>query len=155
MPIVIVQTWVQAPLSRCFDLARDVRLHTQSTTQTRERIVDGVSSGLIGFGETVTFEARHLGVRQRLTSKVVAFAPPHLFVDEMVKGPFQRFRHTHRFTESEGGTLMEDLFDYTSPLGLLGRIADLLFLERYLCRFLKRRSLYLKQIAEATNQTKR
>lgn len=149
MPVVRLQTWVQAPIARCFDLSRDVGVHTQSTTQTGERAVAGVTSGLIGLGETVTWEAVHFGIRQRLTAKITALDPPYLFVDEMVQGAFKRFRHTHRFTESNGGTLIEDTFDYTSPLGFLGRIADILILERYMYRFLERRNAYLKQVAEA------
>lgn len=152
MPIIRLQTWIRAPISRCFDLARDLDLHSQSAAQTRERIVGGVNPGLIGPGEIVTFEGVHFGIRQRLTSKVIAFDPPYLFVDEMVHGAFKRFRHTHQFAEMNGGTLMEDTFDYTSPLGLLGRIADLLFLERYMYRFLERRNAYLKQVAEATGE---
>lgn len=152
MPVVHLQTWIRAPIFRCFDLARDLDLHSHSAVQTRERIVSGTPSGLIGPGETVTFEGVHFGIRQRLTSKIVAFDPPYLFVDEMVQGAFKRLRHTHRFTEMEGGTLMEDLFDYTAPLGLIGRIADTLFLERYMRRFLERRNAYLKQVAEAAGE---
>jgi ligand-binding SRPBCC domain-containing protein len=151
MPLVRLQTWVRAPIVRCFDLSRNVDLHAQSAAQTQERTVAGVTFGLIGLGESVTWEAVHLGIRQRLTSKITEFHPPTLFVDEMVQGAFRRFRHTHRFTEVNGGTLMEETFDYTSPLGLLGRIADILFLERYIYRFLERRNAFLKQVAEATD----
>ena len=43
---------------------------------------------------------------------------------------------------------MVDTFDYSSPLGLLGRLADLLFLKRYLLRFLSERARALKDEAE-------
>jgi ligand-binding SRPBCC domain-containing protein len=149
MPTVRLQTWIQAPISRCFDLSRDIDLHPQSAAQTREEAIAGVTSGLIGPGETVTWEAVHFGIRQRLTAKITEFDRPYRFVDEMVQGAFKRFRHTHRFTEANGGTLIEETFDYTSPLGLLGRIADILFLQWYMYRFLQRRNAYLKQVAEA------
>ena len=44
---------------------------------------------------------------------------------------------------------MVDEFRYTSPLGILGVIADKLFLERYMRAFLIERVQYLKQRAES------
>lgn len=44
---------------------------------------------------------------------------------------------------------MVDVFEYRSPFGLMGRIADAIFLRRYMIRLLQRRNAYLKQVAEA------
>ena len=44
---------------------------------------------------------------------------------------------------------MKDVFDYTSPLGILGKIADGLFLKRYMRRLLEDRNQVLKQQAES------
>jgi len=97
----------------------------------------------------VTWEATHFGVRQRLTSRITEFDPPRRFVDEMVRGAFRRFRHEHQFRAVEGGTEMVDIFDYTSPLGSLGLLADRLFLRRYMSRLLRDRNAYLKRVAES------
>ena len=113
-----------------------------------ERAVAGVTSGRLGPGDQVTWEAVHFGVRQRLTSRITEFEPPHRFVDEMVRGAFRRIRHEHQFVPTTDGTLMIDVFDYTAPLGLLGRLADALFLRRYMTRLLISRNAYLKQVAE-------
>jgi hypothetical protein len=43
---------------------------------------------------------------------------------------------------------MIDVFDYTAPLGLLGRLADALFLRRYVPRLLIARNAYLRRVAE-------
>jgi ligand-binding SRPBCC domain-containing protein len=149
MPNIVQRTRVAAPPSRCFDLARDVNLHERSTAASRERAVAGVTSGLLGPGDEVTWEATHFGVRQRLTSRITAFDPPHRFVDEMVRGAFARFRHEHQFVAVEGGTEIVDTFDYTSPLGPLGRLADRLFLVRYMTRLLRERNAYLARAAES------
>ena len=130
MPVIVLRTPVAAPPLRCFDLARDVDLHQRSTAASHERAIAGVTSGLMGAGDEVTWEATHFGVRQRLTSRITEFDPPHRFVDEMVRGAFSRFRHEHQFISTEEGTLMVDTFDYTSPLGPLGMLADWLFLRR-------------------------
>ena len=149
MPVIILRTQVKAPPSRCFDLARDVDLHQRSTAASRERAVAGVTSGLLGLGDEVTWEATHFGIRQRLSSGITDFDPPRRFVDEMVRGAFRRFRHEHQFLPADGGTKMVDIFDYTSPLGPLGWAADKLFLQRYMTRLLRQRNAYLKRVAEA------
>lgn len=149
MPLIVLRTQIAAPIERCFDLARSVEAHLASTGPSRERVVGGVSAGLIELGDEVTWEAVHLGVRQRLTARITRMDRPRSFTDEMVRGAFRSFTHTHTFREEQGVTTMIDHFDYRSPLGPLGRLADWLFLERYLRRFLTERAAYLKTEAEA------
>jgi ligand-binding SRPBCC domain-containing protein len=57
--------------------------------------------------------------------------------------------HHHHFEPSSGGTIMRDVFTYESPLGILGRIADFLFLERYMRSFLIERNRVIKATAES------
>jgi ligand-binding SRPBCC domain-containing protein len=140
--------FIYAPREICFDVARDIDIHTQSTSQTDERAIAGVTSGLIGLNETVTWEAIHFGIKQKLTVRITEFDFPNRFVDEMEKGAFKRFYHVHEFIEKENGTLMIDTFDYTSPLGLVGKLADGMFLEQYMKEFLVTRNRFIKKIAE-------
>ena len=148
MPVVRVETWIDAAAEACFDLARSVEAHVSSTTRSRERAVAGITSGLLELGDEVTWEARHLGIRQRLTAKITRFDRPRMFEDRMVKGAFKSFVHLHEFEPARGGTLMLDTFDYKPPLGPLGALADVMFLERYMHRFLMDRASHLKQAAE-------
>jgi ligand-binding SRPBCC domain-containing protein len=149
MPVLELTTEIRAPIARCFDLARSVDLHTLSTAATREHVVDGVARGLMGPGDRVTWRARHFGVWQRLTSRITVYDPPHRFRDSMVRGAFARFDHDHWFAEHAGLTTMRDVFDYTSPLGPLGRLADVLVLAAYLRRFLAERNRVIKRVAES------
>jgi ligand-binding SRPBCC domain-containing protein len=148
MPKIEIETFVHAPIQTCFDLSRSIDVHMQSTSQTKEKAIAGVTSGLIGLNEIVTWEAIHFGVKMRLTSKITEFNFPSYFVDEMVKGPFKRIRHVHHFIEDKNGTKVIDSFDYTSPLGILGKIADQLFLREYMKKFLLIRNQYIKELAE-------
>jgi len=54
------------------------------------------------------------------------------------------------YLDGPTGTVMRDRFEFDSPLGILGRIADWLFLASYMRRFLVRRNAVLKQLAEST-----
>ncbi|MFV2047372.1 SRPBCC family protein [Metabacillus sp. YM-086] len=148
MPIIKTDMFIYAPRDICFNVARDIDIHTQSTSQTNERAIGGVTSGLIELNETVTWEAVHFGIKQNLTVRITEFDFPNRFVDEMEKGAFKRFYHVHEFIEKPNGTLMLDTFDYTSPFGFIGKIADRLFLEQYMREFLITRNRYIKKVAE-------
>jgi ligand-binding SRPBCC domain-containing protein len=149
MPLITLNTIIHAPLEICFDLSRSIDLHTISTQHTGERAIAGVTTGLIGLGETVTWQAKHFGIWQTLTSKITEFDRPIYFVDEMVQGAFNRFRHEHRFEPRNGSTLMTDVFDYTSPLGPLGKLADALVLRKYMTQLLEERNRIIKLYAES------
>ncbi|MCG7343639.1 SRPBCC family protein [Sporosarcina sp. ACRSL] len=149
MPIIEHEIHINAPIHICFDLARDVDVHTETTAKTNERAIAGVTTGLMENGDTVTWEAVHLGVRQRLTAKIMKMDRPHKFTDVMVKGAFHSFTHTHEFVESGTGTIMKDTFSYKSPFGVIGKIADRLFLEKYMTNFIVDRANELKRIAES------
>lgn len=150
-----LETFINAPAETCFDLMRDIRIHTETTAQTHEKAVGGVTDGKIGLGQTVTFEGTHFGIRQRLTVKVIEFERPRLFVDEMTEGTFKTFKHIHEFSTVNGGTLMRDTLVWTSPFGILGRVVDILLLERHLRRLLNGRNAMLKHIAETQKPSPR
>jgi ligand-binding SRPBCC domain-containing protein len=149
MPLIHLETDILAPIERVFDLARSIDLHKISMESSQERAVNGVTSGLIELGQTVTWEAVHFGVRQRLTSKITICERPRHLQDVMVGGAFAGFTHDHFLSEIEGGTLMRDDFDYRSPLGPLGSLADVLFLETYMTKLLAERNATIKRVAES------
>ena len=149
MSIIRVAIDINAPAAVCFDMARSVDAHVESARMTGERAVSGVTSGMLNLGDEVTWRARHFGVTQDLTSRIVAFDRPHHFRDEMVRGAFSRIVHDHYFKPVPGGTRMVDVFDFTAPLGPIGTLVDRLFLTAYLRRFLEDRAQALKQLAES------
>lgn len=148
MPRIEITTHVRAPIEVCFDAARSIDLHMESTKQTGEQAIAGRTSGLIELGETVTWLAKHFGVWQTLTSKITEMDRPNYFVDEMVSGAFHSFRHEHHFTVQNDYVVMKDIFNYKSPLAILGRIADALFLEKYMRDLLTKRNEVVKGYAE-------
>ena len=154
MPIIKIELTVDAPVERVFDLARCIDLHEATMSKHKEKAVGGVMKGLIGMDESVTWEAMHFGIKQKLTSKITAFERPKHFRDSMVKGAFRRFDHDHFFEQSGEQTLMKDVFDYDSPLGILGKIVDALFLEKYMREMLAERNQIIKKIAESDDWRK-
>jgi len=148
MAQIKLSTTINAPIEHCFDLARSIDLHIVSTKQTGEKATAGRTTGLIALGETVTWRARHLGIRQTLTSKITEFDYPNHFTDEMVKGAFKSFKHGHYFIRDGEQTIMKDVFTFESPFGLLGELVNYLFLNRYMNRLLEKRNEVIKEAAE-------
>ena len=149
MPRIHLETEIKADKEIVFDLSRSIDLHKISTEHTNETAVDGKTSGLIGANEWVTWKAKHFGIYQKLTSKITEFNRPDFFADEMMNGAFKSFRHEHLFTELNGETLMTDIFVYESPFGILGTIADKLFLKKYMTDLLEKRNWTIKEFAES------
>jgi ligand-binding SRPBCC domain-containing protein len=145
-----LSTPIAAPPDRVFDLSRSIDLHARSTAQTGEQAVAGRTSGLIEPGESVTWRARHLGVRQHLTSRIAAFDRPRHFQDVMVRGAFAWMEHDHWFDAApDGGTVLRDELRFAAPLGVLGRIAEKVLLERYMAHFLRLRNAEIRRAAES------
>jgi ligand-binding SRPBCC domain-containing protein len=149
VPVIEISTEIHAPVERVFDLSRSVDLHMESTAHTGERAVAGVTTGLMALGHEVTWRARHFGIWQYLTSRITAFDRPAHFRDSLVRGIFRRLDHDHFFAATAAGTVMRDVFDFQSPLGILGRIADRFFLVRYMTRLLAIRNALIKTVAES------
>lgn len=148
MPTIYIETTINASIEKVFDLNRDIDLHQKSTEETNERAIAGKISGLIELNETVTWRAKHLGVYQDLTSKITRMNFPSHFTSKMQKGAFKSMEHQHIFIPLEKGTLMIDVFQYQSPFGILGKIADFLFLKKYMKRLLTKQNTIIKNTAE-------
>jgi ligand-binding SRPBCC domain-containing protein len=83
------------------------------------------------------------------TSRITALEFPKYFQDSMVPGMFRSFCHDHYFETSEGRTLMKDVLMFEAPLGLLGRAAERLVLQKHVRRLLERRNVSIRRAAES------
>lgn len=138
-------TRVACPPEVLFDLSLSIDAHLASMRSSGERAVGGVTSGIIGLGESVTWRARHFGVVWTMTSRITALDRPHGFVDEQVGGPFRSFRHEHVFDADGDGTRMTDVVTLRSPL--LGPVVEPLLLRPYLRRLIRSRNAALVEMA--------
>jgi ligand-binding SRPBCC domain-containing protein len=150
-------TRIHAPIERCFDLSRSVEVHLAGNVHSGEQAVaeDGVTSGLIDLGQRVTWKARHFGVAWKLTSEITKMDRPVYFQDAMTRGPFGFMKHDHSFRSlSADETEMTDVFCFSGPLGLLGRMAESVYLARYMRVLLRERNSVIRQIAESSDWRK-
>lgn len=144
MPKIELTTEFDSAMREVFDANRNIDLHQLSAVGSNEKAIAGKTTGLIEKGEWVTWRAKHFGFYQKLTVSISRMEPPFYFRDEMKKGIFKRFTHDHYFETIEAKTVMYVVFDYTAPLGVLGKLADILFLKSYMKRFLETRNKVIK-----------
>ncbi len=148
MPLIKLETTINAAIEICFDLSRSIDLHKISTAKTNETAVGGITKGLINYNEFVTWQAKHFGIRQKLTSKITVYNRPFHFCDEQINGAFKKIKHDHYFFERDNMVLMTDDFLFESPFGIVGHTFNKLVLTEYLKRFLMERNQIIKDYAE-------
>jgi ligand-binding SRPBCC domain-containing protein len=139
-----IQTTVMAPPNRVFAASLSIDDHLASMAASGEQVIAGVVAGRIGLGQTVTWRARHFGIKWTMTSQISELEEPDRFVDEQLRGPFKTFRHEHLFRSIADGTDMLDSITFQAPLGPLGWVAERALLSWYLPKLIRQRNNYLK-----------
>ncbi len=134
-------TECKADAATMFDISLDIDAHLESMSRSKERAIDGVTSGRIDLGETVTWRARHFGIWFTMTSKITDLERPWRFVDQQVRGPFKTFIHEHTFENTSNGCRMTDTITVASPT--FGALAERLVLVPYLRRLIRLRNATL------------
>jgi hypothetical protein len=145
-------TLIDAPIDRVFDLSRSIEVHLLANVHENEQALalGGLTNGLVGLGEQVTWRAKHFGLWHDLTSEATAVKPPTYLQVTMVKGIFRSMQADHLFRSlPSGATELKDTFTIAAPLPILGPIAEALFLRRYMIGLNRERNAVIKQLAES------
>jgi hypothetical protein len=85
-------------------------------------------------GARIEYALSIFGVPLRWDTRITDWQPGVRFVDEQESGPYALWRHTHEFESQGDATLVRDVVEYAVPLGPLGQVAHVLFVERALDR---------------------
>ncbi|MFB6140609.1 MAG: SRPBCC family protein [Halosimplex sp.] len=148
MPTLVLETEVDAPPQRVFDVARRVQSHADPLAGT-DATLDGTANGRLELGDVLTWRTRRFGLPLEFTVQVTQLESPAHLRGKQVDGPLAELVHDHRFERTAaGGTRLVDECAFASPLGPLGSVADGLVLERRLEALLRRRNRALKSAAE-------
>ena len=145
MVTIRTTTQIDAPLERCFRLSLSVDLEKNATGR---QAIDGVTRGLIGPGETITWSEDGLNLHLHQTL-IDIWRPFSYFRDVMVEGPFGAFEHDHHFAVMDDGTRIRDEVRFTARPGIFSHATESLFLRRRVLNLLRLRNIMLKQVAES------
>lgn len=148
MPTIHLTTFIAAPIERVFDLSRHLAIYKVSIQQRNERFSSGAASNLVSQGETMTFQAKHLGKTRLVTTRVTELQKPSRLVQEQVKGDLLHFRHEHHFKRVDNGTILIDMIDFDGPRDVVGKLIGKFYLKEYLEKFINKRNSLIRQYAE-------
>ena len=151
MTTIKINTNYYAPIEKVFNINRDIDIHQQSASKTKEVAIAGITSGLINKNETVTWKGKHFELYLTHQSLISEMIFPTYFVDEQRKGHFKNFKHQHFFEQKENYVEVTDILEYETPFGIFGKLFDKLLLKKHLTNFIIHRNSVLKNLAE--NQT--
>ncbi|GGZ90565.1 SRPBCC family protein [Algibacter mikhailovii] len=154
MPQLEVKTVIHSDLKTCFDLSRNIDFRKETLMHKGEMPIDGITSGYLHKGDWVSWEAIHFGFVQHITSKITDYNRPCYLLDEMVSGPLKSYRYEHVFKEEGPVTVMTCKFYFESPYGIIGKLANVLILKKYIKRLLLTRAEDLKKYAEKKTANK-
>lgn len=148
MTTIKITTNYFAPIETIFNTNRNIDIHQQSASKTKEIAIAGITSGLINKKETVTWKGKHFGVYLTHQSLISEMDFPTYFVDEQLKGQFKSFKHQHFFEQKENYVEVTDILEYETPFGIFGQLFDKLLLKKHLTNFIIHRNTVLKNLAE-------
>ena len=148
MTTIKITTNYYAPIETVFDTNRNIDIHQQSASKTKEVAIAGITSGLINKNETVTWKGKHFGFYIQHESIISEMDFPNYFVDEQLKGHFKSFKHKHIFKQKANETIMTDILEYETPFGFIGRLIDIIILKNHLKKFIIYRNSILKELSE-------
>ena len=68
------------------------------------------------------------------------------FIDQQNRGPYKKWIHEHKLQETPKGIIMHDTIKYIPPFGIIGRIANWIFIKRRVMKIFDYREQILNQI---------
>jgi ligand-binding SRPBCC domain-containing protein len=106
-------------------------------------------------GARIDYELSLFGLPLKWRTRIAEWEPGRRFVDEQEAGPYALWHHSHDFEARGEATLMRDRVEYREPLGPLGAVAHVLFVERTLMRIFDHRHEAIARLLDAPSETAR
>jgi ligand-binding SRPBCC domain-containing protein len=142
---------VNAPIEMVFTSSLSIDLELSAANEYGIKAVGGVTSGIIGAGERVTWQVKQFGLWVSHTTEISRFEEPTYFQDRMVQGLFRSFSHDHFFRSvGPSQTEMRDEMSFAMPLFLTGKLAELFFVKHRLSTLLTKRNRAIKTDSEGS-----
>lgn len=84
-------------------------------------------------GMVISYKVRPLlGIKTDWVTEITHVQEGRYFVDEQRIGPYTLWHHEHFLEPTEDGVLMKDIITYQPPFGVLGALANSLFIKKQL-----------------------
>lgn len=112
------EQWLPAPLEEVFEFFSDAgNLEKLTPPWIEFNII--TPNITMRKGALIEYRLKIKGIPILWQSEIPVWDPPHSFVDNQLKGPYQRWYHRHLFSREANGTTIQDIIDYSVPGGAL------------------------------------
>ena len=116
------KTLVKAPIEKVFEFFSEAKnLEMITPPWLNFKIIDQ-STPNIQAGTILTYKLKIHGIPIRWKTLIESWTPNLHFVDTQIKGPYKKWHHTHRFTSTPEGTIVEDTVLFRVHFGLFGQL---------------------------------
>lgn len=136
------ELWLPRPRSEVFPFFSEARNLEELTPPWLNFEVLTPAPIVMKPGLLIDYRIKIHGIPIRWRTEIIAWEPPHRFVDTQLSGPYTLWHHTHTFTERDGGTLCRDEVRYR-PRG--GALMNWLFVRADVERIFAYRQERLRQ----------
>ncbi|MDX2091407.1 MAG: TIGR01777 family oxidoreductase [Kofleriaceae bacterium] len=130
--VLSVTTTIDRPLSAVLPFFADAQNLSVLTPPWLEFAITTPRPIVMNAGATIDYQIKLSGIPLTWRTVIERWEPTRGFVDAQHGGPYEAWWHEHRFRADGDRTLMEDVVYYAPRFGLLGRIANRLFVARQL-----------------------
>ncbi len=98
-------------------------------------------------GMIISYKVRPiLGIPTNWVTEITHIRNQSYFVDEQRVGPYKLWHHQHLIIPEKNGVLMKDIVSYQPPFGILGKMANALFIKNKLIEIFDYRTQILNKI---------
>lgn len=121
LPITLAEAWdfFSSPMNLAKITPADMAFTVTSDPEHLQKMYPGM---------IITYKVSPmLGIKLNWMTEITQVKELTYFIDEQRFGPYQFWHHQHHFKEIPGGVEMTDILTYGLPLGILGTMANSIF----------------------------
>ncbi len=138
--------WLPIAKDKVFQFFSDAHNLEAITPRWLNFRIDKMSDTEIKKNTLIDYSLKVRGIPIKWKTLIEEWQPENSFVDRMLKGPYKNWHHTHTFYEMEGGTLICDRVYYRIPMGVLGNLVGLVWVESDVEKIFAHRRKAIKEL---------
>lgn len=116
---------VKGSIERVWDFYTDIKhLETITPDKIDLKIINATDERIV-LGQEIWISGKIITKIRSTWHSKITLARPYEYVDEMLTGPFRKWKHSHKFYNINGKqTEIEDIFEFELPYGIIGRLLE-------------------------------
>jgi ligand-binding SRPBCC domain-containing protein len=118
---------INEDIEKVWEFYTDIRhLEIITPKKLNLKIINTTNQKII-LGQETTISAKII-IIERIWHSKITFFQQYEYIDEMVEGPFIKWKHTHKFQRiNKNKTEIIDKVEFSLPYGIFGKIGSIFF----------------------------